>query len=234
MNFPAADYLDFAQTEHAALFAEEKPVWAAIPAIAGYLDDRLDRLEGPLLRGEVDERAVVGDRVYVAPGAVVEANAVIKGPAWIGSGTIVRSGAYLREAVVTGSDCVLGNSSEFKNCLLFNHCEIPHFNYVGDSLLGHKVHLGAGVICSNVRLDRSHVRVRDHAGGFLETGLRKFGAIIGDRTEVGCNSVLGPGSLLGRDCVLYPLTSWRGVLASRQIVKTETPLQIVERHGEKY
>ncbi len=125
MNFPAADYLDLAQTEHAELFAGKEPVWAAISAIAGYLNDRLDRLEGPFLRGEVDERAVVGDRVYVAPGAVVEANAVIKGPAWIGPGTLVRGGAYVREAVVTGSNCVLGNSSEFKNCLLFNHCEIP-------------------------------------------------------------------------------------------------------------
>lgn len=235
MNFPAADYLEFTQTEHTALFAEEAntSVWAAIHAIAGYLNERLDRVEGPLLRGEVDERAIVGARVYVAPGAVVEANAVIKGPAWIGPGTVVRGGAYLREDVIAGSDCVLGNSSEFKNCLLFNHCEVPHFSYVGDSILGYKAHLGAGVICSNVRLDRRSVTVRDGKGDLVDTGLRKFGAIIGDRTEVGCNSVLSPGSVLGRDCVLYPLVSWQGVLPAHQIVKNRTPLQIVERHGEK-
>ena len=233
MNFPAADYFDFAQTEHVALFGDTEPAWAAIPALAGYLNDRLDGIEGPLLCGEVDERAVVGARVYVAPGAVVEANAVIKGPAWIGPGTVVRSGAYVREGVISGSDCVLGNSSEFKNCLLFNHCEVPHFNYVGDSILGYQVHLGAGVVCSNVRLDRRHVTVRDSGGGLIDTGLRKFGAIIGDRSEIGCNCVLSPGSVLGRDCVLYPLTSWQGVLTAQKIVKNQTPLQIVERHRGK-
>lgn len=229
MNFPAADYLDFSQTEHAALFTDGEPVWAALAAISAYLNDRLDRVVGPLLCGERHERARIGERVYLAPGAVVEANADIKGPAWIGPGTLVRSGAYLRENVITGSNCVLGNSSEFKNCLLFNHCEVPHFNYVGDSILGYKAHLGAGVVCSNVRLDRRHVTVRDNEGGLTVTGLPKFGAIIGDRTEVGCNSVLSPGSLLGRDCILYPLTSWHGVLASRQIVKHHSALQIVER-----
>jgi len=231
MTFLPSDLLDLAETEHAALFPADEPVWAALSRIAAYLEERLDRVESSTRQGTVDPRAIVGDRVYVAPGAVVEANAVIKGPAWIGPGTVVRSGAYVRGNVITGRDCVLGNSSEFKNCLLFNHCEVPHFNYVGDSILGYKAHLGAGVICSNVRLDRRPVTVRDGAGGVLETGLRKFGAIIGARTEIGCNSVLSPGTILGRDCIVYPLTSWQGVLPAGRIVKNHPPLQIVERHG---
>ena len=127
-----------------------------------------------------------------------------------------------------GDDCVVGNSSELKNCLLFNKVEVPHYNYVGDSILGYRAHLGAGVICSNVRLDRRAVVVRND-DGFLDTGLKKFGAVVGDRTEVGCNSVLSPGTLLGRDCIIYPLTSWQGVLPSGRIVKNRQPIEVVER-----
>lgn len=218
MSFPAESFLNFSQTEHASLFQAGNPVWEPLSRIGSYLEELLSSVEGDLIQGEVDDRASVGDQVYLAAGAKVEANAIIQGPAWIGSGTVVRSGAYLRQNVIVGNDCTLGNSSEFKNCLLFNHCEVPHFNYVGDSILGYKAHLGAGVICSNVRLDRENVRVRSE-DGFLDTGLRKFGAIIGDRTEIGCNSVLSPGSILGRDCILYPLTSWQGVLGDQHIVR---------------
>jgi NDP-sugar pyrophosphorylase family protein len=229
--FQPADHLDFSQTDHASLFADDEPVWSALAKIGSYLEQRLDSVEGELIQGTVDERAIVGDRVYIAPGATVEANAVINGPAWIGSGTTVRSGAYIRNNVIAGNDCVLGNSCEFKNCLLFNHCEVPHFNYVGDSILGYKGHLGAGVICSNVRLDRANVVVRDGESGHIDSGLRKFGAIVGDRTEVGCNTVLSPGSILGRDCIVYPCTSWQGVLTANSIVKTKQSQQVVERRG---
>jgi NDP-sugar pyrophosphorylase family protein len=229
MKFLPDDLLDLAETDHALLFSPEEPVWSAISGLAGYLGGRLDRVAPAMQEGMVDPRAVVGDRVYVGPGAVIEANAIVKGPAWIGSGTVVRSGAYVRENVIVGSNCVLGNSSEFKNCLLFNRCEVPHFNYVGDSILGFRAHLGAGVICSNVRLDRASVKVRDGEGGFLDTGLRKFGAIVGDRTEIGCNTVLSPGSILGRDCIVYPLTSWQGVLPERSIAKSHGEIRVVER-----
>lgn len=230
--FPPSAYLDFRETSHAALFQDDAPVWTAISGIRDYLAALLDTAGENLILGTMHEGALIGDRVYLGPGATVEANAVIKGPAWIGSGTTVRSGAYLRDNVIVGNDCTLGNSSEFKNCLLFNGCEVPHFNYVGDSILGHKAHLGAGVICSNVRLDRGNVRVRNPEGGFLDTGLRKFGAIVGDRTEVGCNSVLSPGTILGRDCIIYPLTSWSGVLGEAQIVKTKQDHELVPRHFE--
>ena len=232
MSFLPGELLDLAETEHAVLFVAGEPVWTALSRLAAYLEERLDRVGSVMQEGQVDPRAIVGERVFVAAGACIEANAVIKGPAWIGPGTVVRSGAYVRENVIAGSHCVLGNSSEFKNCLLFNDCEVPHFNYVGDSILGYKAHLGAGVICSNVRLDRRHVMVRNGEGGFIDTGLRKFGAIIGDRAEIGCNSVLSPGSILGRDCIVYPLTSWQGVLEPRRIVKNHQPLQIVERRED--
>ena len=224
----ASDYLDLSYTNHASLFEEGEPVWTALSKIADYLDSQLD---GSIVHGIVDEKAIIGERVFIADGAVVEANATIKGPAWIGAGTVIRSGAYVRENVITGKNCVLGNSSEFKNCLLFDNVEAPHFNYVGDSILGYKAHLGAGVICSNVRLDRRNVQVRDREQGQVDTGLRKFGAIVGDRTEVGCNSVLSPGSLLGRDCIVYPCTHWQGILEAESIVKHKQPLEVVKRRG---
>ena len=228
--FEPGKYLDLNQTDHPSLFLEDQPVWSAIGEIAGYLDRLIDSVEGNLVQGSVHERALIGNRVYIAQGATVEANAVINGPAWIGSGSTVRSGAYIRSNVIAGNDCTLGNSCEFKNCLLFNNCEVPHFNYVGDSILGFRSHLGAGVICSNVRLDRANVRVRDSEGSTIDTGLRKFGAIVGNHTEVGCNTVLSPGSVLGNNCVLYPTTNWQGVLAANSIVKTRQPQQIVDRH----
>lgn len=234
MSTATRDYLDLSQTEHAALFDPDESAWVALSRIAAYLDGLLDAAAsaGPLIQGQVHERAVVGDQVWIAPGAVVEAQAVIQGPAWIGAGTVVRSGAYLRQQVIAGRDCVLGNSCEFKNAVLFDRCEVPHFNYVGDSILGYRAHLGAGTICSNVRLDRRNVRLRlPGETDPIDTGLRKFGAIVGDRTEVGCNSVLSPGSLLGRDCIVYPGTQWQGVLPSGRIVKLRQALEITERRG---
>tara|TARA_R110000850_G_scaffold261695_11_gene389834 strand:+ start:27 stop:719 length:693 start_codon:yes stop_codon:yes gene_type:complete len=227
--FAPSDYLDLSETDHAGLFLDGDPVWASLSRISDYLDIALGKVDGDLIQGEVHQRAVVGDHVYIAPGATIEANAVIQGPAWIGSGTTVRSGSYVRENVIVGDNCVLGNSSEFKNCLLFNGCEVPHFNYVGDSIIGYKGHLGAGVICSNVRLDRANVVIRDGSGGLINTGLRKFGAIVGDRTEVGCNTVLSPGSVLGRDCIVYPCTSWQGVLEANSIAKNKQSISVVKK-----
>lgn len=227
--FAPEEYLDFSQTDHEGLFSPEEPVWTAIGRIGNYLDALLSAQKGDLLHGEIHASAQIGEEVYIAEGAKVEANAVIKGPAWIGNGSTVRSGAYVREKVIAGNNCMLGNSSEFKNCLLFNNVETPHYNYVGDSILGYKAHLGAGVICSNVRLDRRNVTVRN-GGTILDTGLRKFGAVIGDRTEVGCNSVLSPGSILGRDGIVYPCTHWQGVLPEASIAKNKQPVDVVRRH----
>ena len=229
MNFPPGNYLNFDETDHAELFGGIEEVWEVLPKIKNYVEAKVTGIETEenRLRGHVHPRAEIGPCVFLGEGSVVEANAVIKGPAWIGSGTTIRSGAYLRENIVVGDNCTLGNSSEFKNCVLFNRCEVPHFNYVGDSILGFKAHLGAGVICSNVRLDREPVKIRHDGLGKIDTGLRKFGAIVGDSTEVGCNAVLSPGSILGRNCIIYPCTSWTGVLADNRIAKNSE--KIVDR-----
>jgi NDP-sugar pyrophosphorylase family protein len=153
---------------------------------------------------------------------------VLKGPAWIGENCRVRSGCYVRENVIAGNGVVMGNSCEFKNCILFDEVQVPHFNYVGDSILGHHAHLGAGVILSNVRLDRGEIAVVAQERS-IPTGLKKFGAIVGDRTEIGCNAVINPGSIIGRDCMIYPTVNFRGVLPSGSMVKLRQELQVLEK-----
>ncbi len=222
--FEPADYLDLSHTQHGALFLADEPVWSAIKNIAGYLKEGLR----PGIEGEVHPGAFVGPAVRIGPGTVVEAGAVIKGPAWIGANCQVRPGCYVRENVIVGDAVVMGNSSEFKNCVLFDGCEVPHFNYVGDSILGYKAHLGAGVVLSNVRLDRGEVVVRNGAE-HIATGMRKFGAIIGDLAEIGCNSCINPGSLIGRRSVVYPLSNFSGILPEQSILKTRQPQSVVPR-----
>jgi len=217
--FAPSQFLDLEHTDHGELFPEQRAVWTAIPLIGDYLEVALGRIKGKLLNGEIHERAMIGPDVYIGPGTVVEANATIKGPVWIGCNCTVRSGAYIRENVIAGDGVMMGNSSEFKNCVLFDECEASHFNYVGDSILGHRAHLGAGAVLSNVRLDRGGVRVRLPDGKHQQRGLKKFGAIIGDRAEIGCNSTISAGSLLGRDCAVFPCTHWSGVLADGKTAK---------------
>ncbi len=224
MKYAPSAYLDLTHTAHASLFAADEPVWAALPKIGPYLKQNLR----PKILGTVAPTAFVGEDVFIDEGTVVEPNAVIKGPAWIGKNCQVRAGCYIRDNVIVGDGAVLGNSSEFKNCIVFDGCEVPHYNYVGDSILGYKAHLGAGVILSNVRLDRSEVVVSDVTEQ-QGTGLRKFGAVIGDWAEVGCNSVINPGSLIGRRSIVYPLSSFGGVLAEGKILKTRQQQSVVDR-----
>jgi NDP-sugar pyrophosphorylase family protein len=220
----ASSLLDLSRTAHGLLFREDEPVWTALARIEGYLQFKLK----PDILGDVSPKATIGDDVFIDEGAVVEAGAVIKGPAWIGRGCQVRSGAYIRENVICGDGCVLGNSCEFKNCVLFDSCEVPHFNYVGDAVLGHKAHLGAGVILSNVRLDRQEVVVKDGEKR-IATGLRKFSAIIGDHAEIGCNSVISPGTIIGRKCIVYPCANFSGVLPENSILKLRQSHEIGQR-----
>ncbi len=222
--FAAADFLDLTHTQHTVLFPQDEPVWTALSRIESYLDFRLVRE----IRTQLPQGVYYSDDVFIDEGTVVEPNVVIKGPAWIGKNCQIRSGAYIRENVIVGDGVTLGNSCEFKNCIIFDGCEVPHFNYVGDSILGHKAHLGAGVILSNVRLDRKPVTVQaeDEA---ISSGLKKFGAIIGDHAEIGCNSVLNPGSIIGRRSVVYPLSSFSGVLPADRILKTRQSQSVIER-----
>jgi NDP-sugar pyrophosphorylase family protein len=150
------------------------------------------------------------------------------GPAWIGAGTEIRPGAFIRGNVIVGEDCVLGNACEFKNCLLMDGVQVPHFSYVGDSILGNGAHFGAGVICSNLRLDQKPVVVRGPDATY-DTGLKKFGAIVGDKAEVGCNAVLNPGTLLGPRSLVMPLVAFSGYLPAATIAKTRQTVTLIPR-----
>lgn len=212
--FAPADYFDLNQTDHAAIFHGVTQAWEILPKLAAYLEAQVV----PANFGEVIGDPVIGDHVYIGRGTVIEPGAYIKGPAWIGSDCQIRHGAYIRENVIVGAGSVVGNSTELKNSFLFNGCQVPHYNYVGDSILGAKAHLAAGVIVSNLKLngDVITLRVGDE---ILNTGLRKFGALIGDGAEVGCNAVLNPGSIVGRRSLIYPGVSWRGILPANCIAK---------------
>jgi NDP-sugar pyrophosphorylase family protein len=222
--FSPQDYLDLSRTEHQRLFENAVNVWDALKQISSYLQFRLK----PGLHGRLIGRPFVSGAVFVGPGTVIEQGAMIKGPAWIGEGCEIRSGCYIRENVIVGNGAVLGNSCEFKNSIIFDEAQVPHFNYVGDSIIGYKGHLGAGVILSNVKLDHKEISVTTD-NGLVPTGLRKFGAIIGDRAEIGCNSVLSPGSIIGRDTVLYPGSQWRGVAPENSIVKFRQSFEITAK-----
>jgi NDP-sugar pyrophosphorylase family protein len=164
--------------------------------------------------------------VFIDEGTVVEDGVMIKGPAIIGKNCRIRHNAYFRENVIVGDNCVVGNSSELKNTLLFNGAQAPHFNYVGDSILGHKAHLGAGVKVSNFKMFPGTIEV-ELDGVPFDTGLRKFGALLGDGVEIGCNAVLNPGSILGRGSVIYPNVFWRGILPANMIAKNKTEIEVV-------
>ena len=219
--FKAEDLFDLTQTEHAAIFDGCKFAWDALKRIETYLDKVPKQNPPKRFPG-----ASIGERVLIGEGTVVEPGAMIKGPAIIGKNCEIRHNAYIRENVIIGDGCVVGNSSELKNALLFNGAQVPHYNYVGDSILGHKAHLGAGVICSNLKSLPGNVTV-EMDGAPFDTGLRKFGALIGDGAEVGCNSVLNPGSILGRGAIIYPEVNWRGILPANTIAKNKAEIEVV-------
>ena len=220
--FKPADLFDLSQTEHAAIFDGCEFAWEALPKIQSYLAAHLK----PALRNRCEGAAFIGEQVFIGEGTVVEDGAMIKGPAIIGRNCQIRHNAYLRENIIVGDACVVGNSCELKNALLFNGCQVPHFNYVGDSILGHKAHLGAGVVLSNFKsLGRNITVMVD--GVPLDTGLRKFGALLGDGCDIGCNAVLNPGSIIGRDAVIYPNTNWRGHLPANNIAKNKAEVEVV-------
>ena len=224
--FSAAEFFELEHTAHSKLFETDKYVWEALKQIPSYLQFRLK----PAVLGELVGKPFVSGSVFIGSGTIVEQGAMLKGPAWIGENCFIRSGCYVRENVIVGNNVVMGNSCEFKNCIIFDEAQIPHFNYVGDSIIGYKGHLGAGVILSNVRLDHGEIIV-NAPGGLIPTGLKKFGAIVGDRAEIGCNSVINPGSVIGRNSVIYPGTQWQGVVEADRIVKTKQTHQVVKRRS---
>jgi NDP-sugar pyrophosphorylase family protein len=222
--FRPSDLFDLSQTEHAALFDGCEYAWEALKKLRAYLVSRLR----PGLHNTCKGVAYIDDNVFIGEGTVVEDGVMIKGPAIIGRNCEIRHNAYIRGDVIVGDHCVLGNSCEFKHSFLFNHATVPHFSYVGDSILGYRAHLGAGVKVSNVKLVPGNVTV-EVEGQALDTGLRKFGALLGDHTDVGCNAVLNPGSIIGRGSLIYPCTNWRGVLPAFTIAKNRAMVETTER-----
>ena len=191
------------------LFNESVYPWDMLGKIKGLCAKLIE--EGIEGFSEIETGILVGRDVKIAP------TATIIPPAIIGHGTEIRPGAYLRGNVITGENCVLGNSSEFKNCILLDKVQAPHYNYVGDSVLGNKAHMGAGSICSNLKSDGKAVVI--HGDEDIETGIRKIGGILADGADIGCQCVINTGTVIGKRTSVYPLTALRGVIPADCIVK---------------
>jgi NDP-sugar pyrophosphorylase family protein len=208
----------------ARYFPPDSPPWEWLKAIAAALAGLTEVPSAPKLPAGVH----VEGRVWIHPSVKLPPYATIQGPAWIGAGCELRPGAFVRGNVIVGEGGVLGNACEFKNCLLMDRVQVPHFSYVGDSILGNGAHFGAGVICSNLRLDQQPVTVRS-AGAVFATGLRKLGAIVGDGAEVGCNAVLNPGTVLGKRSLVTPALAFGGHLPAGMIAHVRPELKFIPR-----
>lgn len=188
--------------------------WEALKGISDFIKEI-----GPKLDPEIYEQR--GEDIWVAKSAKVFPSAYLNGPLIIDEDAEVRHCAFIRGSAIVGKGSVIGNSTELKNVIIFNSVQVPHYNYVGDSILGHKSHMGAGSITSNVKSDKTLVVVKDcyDTKEEIETGLKKFGAMLGDYVEVGCNSVLNPGTVIGKSTNIYPLSRVRGVIPENRVFK---------------
>ena len=212
-------YQDLNQTLAKELLESKTYPWEVLPLISEFIV----KLGSTLSEEEYEKR---GENVWVAKSAKVAPTAFINGPAIIGKEAEVRHCAFIRGNALVGEGAVVGNSTELKNVILFNKVQVPHYNYVGDSILGYKSHMGAGSITSNVKSDKKLVIVKNDKEQ-IETGLKKFGAMLGDEVEVGCSSVLNPGTVIGKHTNIYPLSSVRGVVPEHSIYKNQK--EIVEK-----
>lgn len=192
------------------LFKECEYPWEMLPKIKDYIN--------ALLKKGIKGYKILSDGVLVGENVKIYPNVTIEPPAIIGEGSELRPGAFLRGNVITGKNCVIGNSTELKNCILLDKVQVPHYNYIGDSILGNFAHMGAGAVCSNLKSDGKAVVI--HADEEYETGLRKIGGILADRADVGCGCILNPGTIIGRNTSVYPLTALRGVYPENSIIKS--------------
>ena len=206
-------FADLGATLAKPLFEQTEFPWEVLPKIKDFV-----RALGPTL--DPNEYDLVEKDVWVHKSCKVYPTATMIGPTIICEGTEVRPGAFIRGSVLVGKNCVIGNSTELKNCILFDHAQAPHYNYIGDSIFGQYAHTGAGAICSNLKSDKTPVTVYGAGTDAYATGLKKFGAILGDRVEVGCNSVLCPGTVICPFSNIYPLTRVRGIIPPNCIVKS--------------
>lgn len=221
MNGVTIDELyDLKETIAAELFEGAEYPWEVLPKIHDFIMEL-----GKRLPKEIFEEH--GENIWIAKNAKVAPTACLNGPLIIDEDAEIRHCAFIRGNAIVGKGAVVGNSTELKNVVLFNKVQVPHYNYVGDSILGHKSHMGAGSITSNVKSDKTLVTVRGK-DDCIETGLKKMGAMLGDYVEVGCNSVLNPGTVIGRNSNIYPTSMVRGVVPANSIYKNKT--EIAEKH----
>lgn len=212
-TYEIANLYNLDETIAKDIFAGCTYPWEVLPKIKDFIITLGESLD-------LNEYDKIGDNVWIAKSAKVAPTAYIAGPAIIGKETEVRHCAFIRGNAIVGNNCVVGNSTELKNVILFNNVQVPHYNYVGDSILGYKSHMGAGSITSNVKSDKQLVVIKD-GNDRIETGLKKVGAMLGDNVEIGCGSVLNPGTIIGRNSNVYPLSSVRGVIGSNSIYKKQ-------------
>lgn len=215
------DLFDLTHTLAAPLLEKTEYPWEALDGIKAFI-----LALGPQLPRE--EYGEVAPQVWVAKDAKVAPTAFLGAPCIIGHETEVRHGAFIRGSALVGNGAVVGNSVEIKNAILFDRVQVPHFNYVGDSIMGYKSHMGAGSVTSNVKSDKTPVVVKS-GGEQIATGRKKFGAMVGDEVEVGCNSVLNPGTVIGRRASVYPLSSVRGTIPADHIFKSKTDIVFREK-----
>ncbi len=205
---------DLNETIASDLMKSEKYPWDILPKIKDYILEL-----GKTLPADKFEKR--GDDVWIAKSAKVFDSAYIAGPCIIDEEAEIRHCAFIRGSAIVGKGVVVGNSTELKNVILFNKVQVPHYNYVGDSILGYKAHMGAGAKVSNVKSDKKLVVIKNGKDDQVETGLKKVGAMLGDCVEVGCNSILNPGTIIGRLCNIYPLSSVRGCIPAKHIFKDQ-------------
>ena len=215
-EFEISNLLNLEETIAKDIFENHTYPWEVLPLIGDFILKLGKTLS-------LDEYDLVRENVWIAKSAKVFETAYIKGPAIIGKNAEVRHCAFIRGNAIVGENSVIGNSTELKNVILFNNVQVPHYNYVGDSILGYKAHMGAGSITSNVKSDKKLVIVKN-GPETIETGLKKFGAMIGDNVEVGCGSVLNPGTVIGKNTNIYPLSSVRGVVPTNSIYKKQNEI----------
>jgi len=211
MKLRVEDLLDLSKTISAGIFEGLEYPWEALPKIKEFILKL-----GETLSEDVYEKR--GEDIWIAKSARIAPTAYINGPVIICPNAEIRHCAFIRGSAIIGENAVIGNSTELKNCIIFDNAQVPHYNYVGDSILGYKAHLGAGSITSNLKSDKSLVTIPE-GDSRLTTGLKKFGAVVGDNVEVGCNSVLNPGTVIGRNTNIYPLSMVRGVVEENSIYK---------------
>ncbi len=220
MELTIKDLYDLSHSVAGSYLEKFKYPWEALEGIK----DLILKLQKDLSLDEYDR---VKDDVYIAKDAVVYPNNYIDGPCIIGHKTEVRPGAFIRGSALVGDNCVVGNSTELKNVILFDNVQVPHYNYVGDSILGYKSHMGAGSITSNVKSDKKLVVIKNE-NEKIPTNRKKVGAMLGDFVEVGCNSVLNPGTVIGRNSNVYPVSCVRGVVPANCIYKEARVIVIKE------